>query len=278
MVANLAEEIVESPVGSVVLALLELGERGIGLFEWDGNCDEAAVERANGKICERSYPKLLQHILVATSVTSPFNPDCDREILLAHSFSERRMSTAETICDTFGDRMSSSLEIDKQILWLSDLHYTRYRNGSYFVDFNHTYGEGQFTWAGLWSVSPITEDISEWMVDDMGGYDILNCYRPVLSRPARVYEVHCKRDWVSLVHEHRLDTAYERTAPDWQSISKKYDAIHLSWMGVLTAHDDLEFAVTQNIIPLRYWSFERTHWLQDCFEELAVVPMGAVYG
>lgn len=264
-----AEQIVDSPVGSVVLALLELAEReDVARLYWEGDCDLTAVEAVIHRESELEYTDLLKHVLLAVDVTSPWNPDSEDEVEAMRLHATKRLPIAELLVSYFADRLTTDCELDLQEIWLNPTQYDKYLRSRYFVEHRNTYGQGQFTWAGMWSTTRSDPEIVEWMIQDMGVNTELNCYRPVIADGARVYEIQDFEDWVKLVNENKLGTLSGASVPDWSTIAKKYDAVHLSWMGLLLAHDGLTPARDNNIIPLRYWSRERTLWLNDCFSEL----------
>ncbi|MCP4966145.1 MAG: hypothetical protein GY926_13040 [bacterium] len=61
-------------------------------------------------------------------------------------------------------------------------------------------------------------------------------------------------------------------------MAESFDAVHLSWAGLITtggyviATDDQEFTM------LRYWGSERTHWLRDCFGDPEPLDAPALSG
>ena len=55
--------------------------------------------------------------------------------------------------------------------------------------------------------------------------------------------------------------------PDWQLVAGRYDGVHLSWAGFITAEGFIEDLGGGDVTMLRYWFSERTVWLADAFGE-----------
>ena len=178
-----------------------------------------------------------------------------------------------------------------------------------FRSFDQVYGAGQFTWAGLWTVSHPpsevhTDLISAWELDA----DPVSRWSLPVQPGARVLEIHGPQDWAMLVTTHpatgRTHPEWElpgpnqhpgeltrlmavpgqraaRTSilrhlvPDWASVAADYDGIHLSWAGFLTSEGLVSDLGDGDVAMLRYWFSERTHWLADVFGE--PVPLDAPY-
>lgn len=264
-----AEQILESQVGSVLLALLELVERrDVDRLHWGGHCDLTAVEAAIRSGNDLEYTDLLKHILLAVEVTSPWNPDGEDEVAVMRSCASDRLPIAELLMNRFANRLASDCEFELQEMWLNPTQHERYLRSKYFVEHRNIYAQGQFTWAGMWSTTTSAPKITEWIISGIGTSEEIDCYKPVVADGARVYEIHSFGDWAKLVIDNKLNALPGILAPDWTAIARKYDAVHLSWMGLLLGHDNSTLANDWKVIPLKYWNYERTLWLNDCFSEL----------
>lgn len=264
-----AKQITESPVGSIVLALLELAERGdVDRLNWEGYCDLAAIDAVIRSGNDLECTDILKYILLAVGVASPWNPDSIDEIAMMSLHSSERLPIAELLVNNFVNRLTSKCNFDLQEVWLNPTQYDQYLQSKYFIEYRNIYGQGQFTWAGMWSMTTSDIEIVEWIISGMGTNIEINLYKPVIADDARVYEIQSFEDWEELVKENELTTSSGDLAPDWALIAQKYDAVHLSWMGVLLAHDNLTPANEKNVIPLKYWEHEKTLWLNDCFSEI----------
>lgn len=57
--------------------------------------------------------------------------------------------------------------------------------------------------------------------------------------------------------------------PDWTRVAGDYDGIHLSWAGMATCEGRVIDVVDLGpdvVTMVRYWSSERSMWLNDVFE------------
>ena len=169
------------------------------------------------------------------------------------------------------------------------------------------YDAGQFTWAGLWTV---TDAADAAHADLIGAWEMetgaVSRWRLPVVAAARVFEVHRPADWTRLVTEHprasALDDAHwelpginqrvgdltsllgvpgQRAArtsmrrhlvPDWRAVSERYDGVHLSWAGFITSEGCITDLDGGDVTMLRYWFSERTHWLADVFGEPEPLP------
>src|SRR5471030_2270109 len=53
--------------------------------------------------------------------------------------------------------------------------------------------------------------------------------------------------------------------PDWGALAHDYQGVHLSWAGFLTTEGYVSDLADGGATMLRYWSSERTMWLEDVF-------------
>jgi hypothetical protein len=60
--------------------------------------------------------------------------------------------------------------------------------------------------------------------------------------------------------------------PDWRSVADRYDGVHLSWAGFITAEGCITDLGGSDVAMLRYWFSERTHWLADVFGKPEPAP------
>ncbi|MFN3217984.1 MAG: hypothetical protein ACE367_15930 [Acidimicrobiales bacterium] len=61
--------------------------------------------------------------------------------------------------------------------------------------------------------------------------------------------------------------------PDWASVARDWDGVHLSWAGLVTTEGFVSDLPDGDVAMLRYWFTERTLWLTDVFGEPE--PLGA---
>jgi hypothetical protein len=83
------------------------------------------------------------------------------------------------------------------------------------------------------------------------------------ARPVTVYEVTGARQWTELVATHPVRHG-ELVYPDWRSITRAYDAVHMTAQAVV-ATQGLRFRSPVGEIAAPFWDVESTLWLQWCF-------------
>ncbi|MDZ7910237.1 MAG: hypothetical protein U5O16_00065 [Rhodococcus sp. (in: high G+C Gram-positive bacteria)] len=92
----------------------------------------------------------------------------------------------------------------------------------------------------LWTATPLDGDVDTWT------------HSRETDEPENLYEIHFKptqirvaridsaADWITLLRSHaRIDPTAGTMYPDWDSIASSVDAVHLSLLGLLTAHPRL---------------------------------------
>ncbi|MET4048864.1 MULTISPECIES: hypothetical protein [unclassified Rhodococcus (in: high G+C Gram-positive bacteria)] len=92
----------------------------------------------------------------------------------------------------------------------------------------------------LWTATPLAGGVDTW-THSRETDDPENLYeRHFDPAQVRVARVDSAADWVTLLHSHaRVDSASGTVYPDWVSIASSVDAVHLSLLGLLTAHPRL---------------------------------------
>lgn len=151
---------------------------------------------------------------------------------------------------------------------------------------------------GFFTVNPAPTSMREavgpaW---DADSYDFTR-WALTVAPSARVLEIHRPDDWAALVRAHPCDTRTgnyqgweiagedrhlrhdvdefdglpdQRSArwgvqrflePDWASVADEWDAVHLSWSGLLTTEGTTIDLAPGEVAMLRGWASERTVWL-----------------
>ena len=296
------DAVLESPLGVALLAQLEPRVRypeGRRLFlETDAASVAAAAEAVSGM----SFGALVQlAVLTGWHDVGPWIADAGETVAVAYRQAEARAPIAEALDDRFGASLHESIDREIQQWWTTGGRSID-RVAPLFRNYELVYGAGQFTWAGLWTVSDPPEVANAelaaaWELDDGA---ITRWRLPVLPE-ARVLEVHRPADWARLVREHpraavsgqegwelpgpnqqRSEVSMlaavggqcaartevrRHLVPDWRSVGDHYDGVHLSWAGFITAEGCITDLDGGDVARLRYWSSERTHWLADVFGE-----------
>jgi len=292
--------ILESPVGVALLARLESRVKRTEGYGLDQDTSPDAVLSAAESVGHMSFGELVELIaLTGTIDVGPWIPDASATAANAYRHAEARAPIAEAVNHHFCELLHAPLDRDLQQWWSTE-RLSVDQLAPLFQEFEEVYDAGQFTWAGLWTVTDPPELAHAQLVDVWELYyaPIGRWHLPVLS-DARVFEVHRPEDWARLVAEHPRDAVSHmehwelpginqnrselselmavrgqraaRTSirrhlvPDWRSVADRYDGVHLSWAGFLTAEGCITDGTDRDVTMLRYWFSERTHWLADVF-------------
>jgi hypothetical protein len=232
----------------------------------------------------------------------PWIPYAAEVAATAYRGAEGRRPIAEALADRFGQELHASVDPDAQQWWHSDHRAEGFFAKPRFQAFDEVYGAGQFTQAGVWTVS---DPPPETHADLAGAWEIepgpVSRWRLPVRPGARVLEIHRPDDWVSLVARYPASarpnqecwelpgpnnplgglsalmavpgqraarTSIRRhLVPDWGRLAHDYDGVHLSWAGFLTSEGFVSDLDGGDVAMLRYWFSERTHWLNDVFGE-----------
>ena len=300
------DALLASPLGVSLLAVLEGGSDAHGWSSSSGTSTPASVAAAVDAVGSMTFGRLID-VAVSTAVIEcgPWISDAPSKVAAAYRHAEARVPIACAIDEHFGDMLHAPLDRTAQ-QWWSDGPAWFESLAPLFREFEHVYGAGQFTWAGLWTVTDPPVEARDQLAGaweyETGPVD--RWWLPV--RPtARVFEMHRPEDWARLVAEHpRLggphpewelpgvnqhrnhvaalgDMPHQRAVrttigrhlvPDWRSVADQYDGVHLSWAGFLTSEGCITDTGHGDVTMLRYWFSERTHWLADVFGEPVPVP------
>ncbi len=291
-----------APVGVSLLAALERRlRRGMG-FGVASHSEPDAVHAAAESVASMSFGELVDlAVTVGVIEVGPWIPNAAANAALAYRYAEERAPIAEAIAAHFGEALHAPLNREAQEWWVAAWPDDRPIT-PLFEHYEQVYDDGQFTWAGLWTVTsppPVTHAglLDAWEVHPA---PFTRWHVPALPA-ARVFEIHRPADWARLVTEHPHDAAplldswalpdfadlpsdlseiltargqpsrrayeWRPLVPDWRSVAKTYDGVHLSWAGFITAEGCIAESSAGYVTMLRYWFSERTHWLSDVFGE-----------
>lgn len=311
MIVGVAEgfvdAVLDSPLGVSWLAVLEAGAiRGDGWSTTSPRSDPASVAAAADLVGEMSFGSLMDAaVYAAVTESGPWIGDAAARIAAAYEQSERRAPIAAAVAERFGDELEAPLDRTAQ-QWWTDGSPGIESLAPMFRRFDDVYGAGEFTWAGLWtSTDPPAEVLLQMIAAwEMETGPVERWWLPV--RPeGRVFEIHGPADWARLVAAHPhpaaphpgwelpgvnqdhhqiaplLANAGQRAArasvgrhlvPDWQAVAGRYDGVHLSWAGFITAEGCIVDLGDGGVTMLRYWFSERTLWLADVFGDTRPAP------
>lgn len=301
------EAILASPLGVTLLARLETRvgyPKGRGLVL--DSAPESVLAAAEG-VGRMTFGELVELAVLAGELdVGPWAPDAADTAATAYRRAEDRVPIAQAVNDRFGTALHQPMDHQAQQWWTTE-NLPVDQLAPLFRDYENVYAPGQFTWAGLWTVTDPPEVAHEQLVDawELYGGPISRWRLPVLEE-ARVYEVHRPSDWAQLVMAHprqatssseswELPGVNQRPAelsaltaiggqraarrtirrhlvPDWRSVADRHDGVHLSWAGFITAEGCITDLGGGDVSMLRYWFSERTHWLADVFGQAEPAP------
>ncbi len=310
MTDGFVEALLQAPVGVTLLARLESHVRdpdGCGPLLHDTDLAPGAVAATVEAVATMSFGELVRLIVVTGYLdVGPWMSTAPAVAAHAYRHADALAPIAEAVAGRFGDELHAPLDRGHQ-QWWTDEHTHLDRVAPLFERFEEVYDAGQFTWAGLWTVTDVGDAahadlIGAW---EMETGAVSRWHLPIVTG-ARVFEVHRPADWTRLVTEHprpsALDDAHwelpginqrvgdltpllgvpgQRAArtsmrrhlvPDWRAVSEQYDGVHLSWAGFITSEGCITDLDGGDVTMLRYWFSERTHWLADVFGEPEPLP------
>lgn len=300
-----ADALMQAPLGVALLAALEGRVRDAERFAWpDHGTSPSTVDAAVEHVEQISFGDFLDlAVFVGYVYVGPWNGDAAPTLATAYRYAANRRPIAEAIARRFGDQLHRPMDPHRQ-QWWSTTGDWQLSLAPLFVDYERVYDPGQFTWAGLWTVTEPPAEIVEqltgaWEMDDRGPISVVDL--PVLPE-ARVFEIHREDDWATLVQRcpkpatDRLGgwelpgvnqrpndlaeliavpgqrgarlSVRDHLVPDWRSVAGEFDGVHLSWAGWLTSDGCITDLGDGDVTMLRFWFSERTHWLHDVFGEV----------
>jgi hypothetical protein len=292
---------VESPAGTILLAAVEARERSdVSMFEPPQDSSPAAVEAAVRRVGSMTFGALCSiAVTAAESLVGPWVGGAAGAAAAAYRCAEARRPIAAVVGARFDRELHAPMDPDRQQWWTLGVRQEAFDRRPLFQNYDDVYGNGEFTWAGLWTVTDPPPELHEGLRSVWEIYPgPVSRWRLPVAEGARVYELHRPQDWLALVAAHPvdairphegwelpgpnqsiggsglLDLPQQKAAvselsghilPDWSSVANSFDAVHLSWAGFITTEGYVIAAGDRVFTMLRYWGSERTHWLSDCF-------------
>mgnify|MGYP001202576723 CR=1 FL=1 len=302
---NFVEALLDAPLGVSVLLALESRVRSPDAIGWvQQGTSPTSVDAAVELVEQLSLGEFLElSVLTGYLFVGPWSGGAAATVAGAYRHALDRRPIAEAITARFGTALHQPIDLERQQWWSTEGDWQA-GMAPLFVDYERVYEPGQFTWAGLWTVSEppvqvVNELLAAWEMSDFGQTCIVDL--PVRS-VARVFEINRPEDWARLVRAHprqatnRLGgwelpginqrraeltellavprqratrTAIRRhLVPDWRSVASEFDGVHLSWAGWLTSDGSISDLGGGDVAMLRFWFSERAHWLRDVFGDI----------
>lgn len=148
----------------------------------------------------------------------------------------------------------------------SQVHLGNLRNG---IDFKerkegHLHGKPSRV---LWTSSLMEDNRSSWLAAINSSFvpidkSSLNYYRvSVDTTKANIFNIDSLEEVIGLVELYGVPEG-EKAAVDWEAVRLDFDAVHLSFRGVLAAQG-VPVGSTNGAYSLAFWDCESTAWFND---------------
>lgn len=294
-------DLLAAPIGVTLLDRIEVAHRDDFLpFDALSDSDPSAVQMGVEQVDQMTVGALLDLALYAANhLAGPWSPTAPSSLASAYELASARRPIVEAICRRFGSQLAGAPDMVSQECWWSDSP-KGYVAQPAFTDFRSVYGNGEFTRSGFWTVTDPPPEIHDDLIGawDMYTGSISRWHLPV--RPVvRLWTIDKPSDWVRLVETYRKVANQEHSGwelpgrnqhlqdtrpllavsgqnalrsivahhilPDWEALAHDYQGVHLSWAGFLTSEGYVSDLADGGATMLRYWSSERTMWLEDAF-------------
>jgi len=235
----------------------------------------------------------------ANRVAGPWTPGARAVLAAAYEVAAERRLIAASLADRFAELLQAPLALDDQEWWHSNRSFESPYDRK-FVDFTRVYGNGEFPWDGLWTVTAPPSEIHDELIDTWELFPgPISRWRLPARADARMWRIDRSQDWVDLVaryprpaagphsgwelpgpNQHRRElgpllrlpcqnaartVASRHVLPDWERVRQDYDGVHLSWAGFITTEGRVSELPDGSVTMLRHWASERTLWFADVF-------------
>jgi len=224
-----------------------------------------------------------------------------------------RRKIAEAVSERFHAELHRDADFGAQQWWYEVPRDSKQLATPCFTNYSNVYGNGEFTWSGLWTVTDPPPEVHDALISawDCYGRPTSRWLLPV-RQDARVWNINGPEDWARLVEtypkvvtrphagwelagpgQHPSDTKMLRSVatqhavrteiavhvlPDWDGVAADFDGVHLSWAGFLTSEGYISDLSDGGVTMMRYWGSERTLWLHDVFDEPEPLTAPALTG
>ena len=303
-VSTFAELLMRAPAGVALLARLEVAQRDdVAWFEWPSNSNSDAVQLAAASVKNMTLGELLAvAVSAAEHFAGPWSGESLSDLPTLYEAADSRHEIAEAVTTVFFAPLHRGADLRAQEWWYEEPRDASPRRSPYFTDYSEVYGNGEFTWSGLWTATDPPDGVHDALISawDGSGRDVSRWLLPIRAN-RRLWTIDGPDDWVRLVetypkmatrphagwelpgpNQHRSDIRallriprqhavrdkiQSHLLPDWNEVAVDFDGVHLSWAGFLTAEGYVSDLPSGGVTMLRYWGSERTLWLHDVFGE-----------
>lgn len=302
-------------MGVALLARLERGQRrDLSVLDDSPAASlPTAVRAAVDALAGTTADELVAYALDAGRIAGPWTTDAEAQVARAYRRAGDRRALAEAVAERFGADLHGEVEAVPQEWWLAYRVEEPWFYRRLFARLDDGYGNGEFTWNGLWTVGAPPAEAHDGLVEawEMNDGPVTRWQVPV--RPgARIWPIHRPEDWVALVtryprparaghggwelpgpnqHLRRVQDLFalpdqnaaryyvrRHLVPDWPAVAQDWDAVHLSWAGFLTTEGFVSDLGDGAVTMLRYWASQRTLWLADVLGDPEPLPAPGLSG
>ena len=264
-----------------------------------------AVSRAVISVSKMSFGNLLAAAVSSAEFwADPWSGQAPSSLPYVSECAPQRRLTAEAVSQHFGSRLHQGVDFDAQQWWYVSHAAEGYFGRPLFRNYSEVYGNGEFTWSGLWTVSNPPPEVNDNLFSawDFSRMPVTRWQIPIHAG-VRLWNVNSPSDWIRLVETYLKfatrphirwelpgpgqfpsDTKMLRSftyqnavrisvdchvLPDWEAVADDFDGVHLSWAGFLIAEGSVSDLARGGVTMLRDGGSERTLWLHDVFENPA---------
>jgi hypothetical protein len=195
------DALLEAPAGVSLLACAEGAQRE-WVPPWDSprDSDPEAVQRAVEAVSVMPFGEILSWaVSAAENLAGPWSGSSLEELPWCYRLASERRSIAVAISERFGQRLHESADHEGQQWWECP-QAEGYVAKPLFGDFSHVYGNGEFPWEGLWTVTDPPPEVHDSLIS---AWDYLSGttsrWRLPVRTDARVWNINGPADWVRLV-------------------------------------------------------------------------------
>jgi hypothetical protein len=190
---------VAAPVGAALLAGLEARERDdVQWFDMPNDSLPEAVEAAVATVRTMPFGGLCSITLSSASSVGPWIEGAPEAAAAAYRWAEARRPIAAAIADRFDADLHARMDPIGQQWWTSP-GLGGPRLAPLFQRYSHVYENGEFTWAGLWTVTDPPVETHDELVDAWELWQPIGRWHLPVNENVRVFEVHRPDDWAAPV-------------------------------------------------------------------------------
>ena len=317
MTADFVEALVEAPMGVALLARIE-EKAWPRSRRRDADSDAEAIELAVDWVGRASVGEFLALAVWAVNDVYPWNPTAHETLASSYRCAETRLPIAAAIAQRFDGVLHAPMDAEGQEWWTTDyspriVGRPMMIGGKLWTVSRpppEVHDEILLAWefhpppTSRWQVEiegrPKVKEIhrpEDWvdLVERWPDADASRYYeqygtwsfetpRPPRPRPRRRFPWRKPRNAPEISeplvipgHAVRPDPA-RLASVDWDAAAEHYDAVHLSWAGLLTAEGYVSDLADGSVTMLRGFASERTLWLTDVFAPVPASPLDAPEG